>query len=194
MAEPTAPPSGLRVYPRLDGGNSFRLAEVSNIRRDLQNEASKRARSRQRYKKAYLASYAVNTGACAASSLATAGAIGTLTTGVGAIASLPLGIAALTAGVVGLTASAAQKILLKKLEKHERILALTEAKLSTVDRMVSYALKNDDISSEEFDAIQKEMSDFRVKKRDVQVKVRSSAGTDIDRLKKELIEKLNERQ
>lgn len=179
----------VRLYPRLDTGLNFRLAEISHIRSNLQDEAAKRARTRRRYKTAYTASYVVNTGVCVVTSATTAGAVGTLASGVGAFAALPLGIISLAAGAVGLIGSTAQKILLKKLEKHNRILTLTEAKLSTIDGLVSKALKDDDVSDEEFDAIQREIRDFRAKRREIQLKIRASSNTDLDHLKKELLEK-----
>jgi hypothetical protein len=77
------------------------------------------------------------------------------------------------------------------LEKHDRILALTEAKLNTVDRLVSKALKDDNVTDEEVDAIQREMSNFRSKKREIQLKIRASLNTETDlyKLKKDLMEK-----
>jgi hypothetical protein len=50
------------------------------------------------------------------------------------------------------------------------------------------ALKNNNMTNEEFDAIQMEMSDFRSKKREIQLKIRSSLNTEPDlyKLKKGL--------
>lgn len=201
---PSAPPGALyaeaprtltqddaKLYPHLDmleQGTNFRLSEVSNIRKSLQDEASQRARARRRYKVAYTTSFAVNTAVCAVSSLSTAGAVGTLATGVGAVVALPLGIVSLVGGGVGLIGSTVQKILLKKLEKHDRILALAEAKLGTVDRLVNTALNDDHISDSEFEAIQREMAEFRTRKREIQLKIRASSNTDLEHLKKDLME------
>jgi len=189
MTTPSAPPDNVRLYPCLDTGINFRLSEISNIRNTLQDEATKRARARRRYKTAYTSSYALNTGVCVITSATTAGAIGSLCSGIGAPAALPLGIISLAASAVGLVGATAQKILLKKLEKHDRILTLAEAKLATIDRLVSRALKDDDVSDSEFEEIQREMSDFRAKEREIQLKIRASANTDLDRLKKDLLEK-----
>jgi hypothetical protein len=145
----------------------------------LQDEAAQRARMRHKYEIAYTASHTINTTACVVSSVSSAGVIGTLAPGVGPSA-LPLGIGSTT-----------QTILLRKLEKHDRIRALTGAKLNTVDRLVSKALKDDNVTDEEFDAIQREMSDFLSKKREIQLKIRASLNTepDLGKLKKDLAEK-----
>ena len=125
--------------------------------------------------------------------MTSAGAVGTLAAGVGVVAAIPLGVISLVTGAVGLIGSATQKMLLKKLEKHNRILALTEVKLSTIDRLVSKALKDNSISDDEFDAIQREFCDFRKIKREIQAKIRASSDTDMERLKQDLIEQGRQR-
>ena len=187
--DPVASSDDVRLYPQLETGLSFRLSEITNIRNTLQDEAAKRVRLRQKYKTAYVISHALNTGVCVVASVTTAGAVGTLAAGVGAIAALPLGIISLAAGAVGLVGSATQKILLKKLEKHNRILALSEAKLCTIDRLVSKALKDSFVSDLEFDAIQEEMADYRAKRREIQIKIRASTNTDLEKFKKDMIER-----
>jgi hypothetical protein len=56
---------------------------------------------------------------------------------------------------------------------------------------VSKALKDENVTDEEFDAIQREMSDFRSKKWETQLKIRASLNTEMDlfKLKKDLTEK-----
>jgi hypothetical protein len=125
---------------------------------------------------------------CVVGSVTSAGTIGTLATGVGAIAALPLGIVSLAAGALGVIGSAAQKIMLKKLVKHVSLLTLAETKLSTINGLVSKALMDNHVTDEEFDAIQQEMNDYHDKKREIRTKIRNSTTTDIEGLKKQLLE------
>jgi hypothetical protein len=144
MTTSSAPTNDVKLYPQ-DVGTNFHLAEITKLRSTLQDEATQRERTRRKYKTAYTASHTINTTPCVVSSGC---AIGTLATGVGAIVAFPLGIVSLTTGAVGRIGSTTQNILLRKLEKHDRILALTEAKLNTVDRLVSKALKDDKVTDE----------------------------------------------
>jgi fructose-1-phosphate kinase PfkB-like protein len=70
---------------------------------------------------------------CVVGSVTTTGAIDTLATGVGVVVALPLGVVSLATGAMGLVGSTVQKILLRKLEKHDRLLTLAEAKLMTIN-------------------------------------------------------------
>ena len=111
-----------------------------------------------------------------------------LAVGVGIMTALPLGIASLVAGVGGLVGSSVQRILNKKVEKHDRLLMLAEAKLSTITALVSKALRDNSVSDAEFEAIQREMSDYQAKKRAIQTKVRTEVGSDLEGLKRGLLE------
>jgi hypothetical protein len=90
---------------------------------------------------------------CVVGYVASTGTIGTLATGVGAIVALPLGIVSVAVGTVGLIGSTVQKIWLRKLEKHDRLLTLAEAKLSTINGLVSKGLMDNHVTDEEFKTV-----------------------------------------
>ena len=176
------------LYPILDHGMSFRLNEIANIRDRLQSEVQTRDRTRRRYQAAYTTSHAINTCVCIAGSATSATAVGSLATGVGVMIALPLGAVSLAAGVASIVGSGILKVLHKKIEKHDKLLTLAESKLATVNTLVSKSLKDNSISDSEFELIQNEMSDYHTKKRAIQTKVRTQVGSDLDGLKKELLE------
>lgn len=173
---------------RLETAKSFRLTEIARIRIELQNEVESRQKTCRRYKTANTTTHAVNVGMCVVGSVTSAGTVGTLATGVGVIVALPLGAIALATGVLGVIGSSVQKIILKKLLKHVNILTLAETKLSTINGLMSKALKDNHVTDEEFDTIQQEMNDYHAKKREIRTKTRDNTTADIEGLKKQLLE------
>lgn len=178
--EPSAPPE---LYPDLsntedDSARKYRLKQISEIRDFLEKEAESRGRLRRRYKSIYNTSYYVNTASgITAIGASTAAAI-SITTGVGIIASLPLGIVAITTGVISVASSAFCKTILRKVEKHEKIKNYAMAKLSSVCGLVSRALRDGQISDEEFQVILQEMESYREHKSQIRKKIRAELSTE----------------
>jgi hypothetical protein len=161
-----------------DEGMTFRLKRISDIRDYLENEAETRGRLRRRYKSSYNAAYYVNAGASILAIGASTAAATSLATGIGAIASLPLGIVAITSGVLGVIGSKISKIVLKKVEKHERIKLIAMSKLSSVNGLVSTALRDGAVSDEEFNIILLEMESYRDHKTQIGKKIRNELSTE----------------
>ena len=161
------------IYPRLppvvtqDNGHSFRLKEISLIKRELEEERKKRESLYKKYKKAanffdvgvYVADIAGFGTECVALS-AVAGVI-----------TAPVGIALAGAGGVcfgvGLTLSIVKKKIEPKLKKHDEIRVLAEAKLNTISEFVSKALEDNQISQTEFVLIKSELEKFYEMKNDI---------------------------
>ena len=156
--EPTAPP----LYPDLssttaelptDSAQEFRLKQIRDIRNQLESEAETRGRLRRRYKSLYNTAYYVNFGSTLTAVASSTASVISLSTVVGALASLPLGIVAISTGVISLVSSKVSKLVLKKVEKHERIKLIALSKLSSVNDLVSKALTDGKVSDSEFDHI-----------------------------------------
>ena len=164
-SEPSAPP----LYPNLDQlndstkdeGKTFRLRRISDIRETLEKELETRGRYRRRYKSAYNTAIYLNAGAGLTSVGSSIVAAATAATGVGIIASAPLGFTAVASGVLSVVSAAVSKILLKKVEKHQQIKLIASAKLSSGNGLVSRALRDGQISNEEFQIILQEMESYR---------------------------------
>ena len=106
---------------------------------------------------------------------------------VGLPATIPLG------GVGGAFALAssgliiASKKLDSKIKKHQEIVTLAIAKRDTVDRLLSKALADNQISDSEFQLIMKEFSQYNVLKEAVRAKLtRQPSRLDVEKIKKEV--------
>jgi hypothetical protein len=120
---------------------------------------------------------------------ASVSAAAALATGIGAIASLPLGIVAITSGILGVIGSGISKIVLKKIEKHERIKLIALSKLSSVNGLVSDALQDGVINDVEYRVILQEMESYREQKSQIRRKIRNELSTEKEREIREEAEK-----
>jgi len=77
----------------------------------------------------------------------------------------------------------------RKLEKHDAVVALTLAKLSSFRLIISKALTDSTISEEEFKRLQDDYDDYKRQKFDLQNKEHKAKPVDIDSIKKEYIKK-----
>ena len=193
MAEPTAPPvtSEINLYPKLplaDQGDNFRLGQIAKIKSDLQTELDKRNKTRGKYKTAYSSVHRVGMTLGTLSTLAGGGSVVTALSGVGIPVAVPLGVFAGVCGATGLGLSQTNKWLLRKLEKHDSLLALTQAKLSSVNTLISRALNDNSVNSDEYEYILKQLDDFYAQKMVYQAKHRQR-GIQAEPDQKKLIEK-----
>ena len=199
--EPTAP----LLYPKLDNinndiakisaqpivednGMTFRLTQISEIRSFLESENETRSRLRRRYKSIYNTFFYISTASGVIAVGAGTAGMTVLGSGIGAPITLPLGITSIAMGVISVGASALCKVLLKKVEKHERIKNLATAKISSVNGLVSDALKDNNISNEEFQLILAEREKYREHKNQIHRKVR----TEVKEINNELKEQIRE--
>ena len=190
--KPTAPP----LYPNLedelaqqqlnDNGITFRLKQISEIKSFLESENETRSRLRRRYKSIYNSFfYASTTSGVIAVGAGTAG-MTALGTGIGAPIALPLGIVSIGMGAASVGASAICKIILKKVEKHERIKNVAMSKMSSINGLVSNALKDNKISDEEFQLILAERENYRGHKNQIRERVRTEVKEINDEVREQI--------
>ena len=98
--------------------------------------------------------------------LGTAG-IGLLSTIIAAPLVIAMEGAAIGAGLLGIIGGQVNKKLIRKAEKHEKIKMLAEAKLSTINDLISKALSDNTISDGEFALILAELTKYRQLKEEV---------------------------
>ena len=188
----TAPP----LYPNLedelaqqqlnDNGITFRLKQISEIKSFLESENETRSRLRRRYKSIYNSFfYASTTSGVIAVGVGTAG-MTALGTGIGAPIALPLGIVSIGMGAASVGASAICKIILKKVEKHERIKNVAMSKMSSINGLVSNALKDNKISDEEFQLILAERENYRSHKNQIRERVRTEVKEINDEVREQI--------
>ena len=192
MKQPTAPPSGIPLYPELpitddgtagvstsatSGGNVnvasqqpdqyFRLQEISRLRKHLEDEKDKRSQLYKNYRRGINAVNAVDTALISASMGMGIGGVGLLTTVIAAPVVLGLEIAALGCGLLGVAGKFIGRRLSVKAKKHDEVRVLAESKLNTIADHVSRALTDGQISDEEFRLIIDEAQKYSQMKADI---------------------------
>ena len=86
---------------------------------------------------------------------------------------------ALGAGFPGIIGGQFNKMLMRKTEKHEKIKAIAETKLDTINGLISKALTGDKISDEEYTLILSKAIKYREMKEEVRSKTRKSIDEDM---------------
>ena len=192
MKQPTAPPSGIPLYPELpitddgtagvstsatSGGNVnvasqqqdqyFRLQEISRLRKHLEDEKDKRSQLYKKYRCRINAVDAVDTALISASMGMGIGGVGLLTTVIAAPVVLGLEIAALGCGLLGVAGKFIGRRLSVKAKKHDEVRVLADSKLNTIADHVSRALTDGAISEEEFRMVVDEVSKYAQMKGDI---------------------------
>jgi len=160
--------------------NSYRLQQISEIRKIIKDEIRKRTNLSKKYHRCVkvvtivddvLAGFTMVLGSVGIALLATA------------VVTSPVIIAieatALTVGVVRVAGSQVNKRLSKKVEKHEKIKVLAESTLSTISGYISKALNDEKISDEEYLLILSEHDKFREVKENIRAKVKTNEKKNI---------------
>ena len=124
-----------------DNGLTFRLNKISGIQNFLDSEVDSRGRLCRKYKSAYNTLFNLNTiSGIGPVCFGTSGAIA-LSTGVGVIVGIPLGIVSAILGATSVGSSAICKLLLKKIEKHQKLQHIAMVKMSSINNLVSRLYK-----------------------------------------------------
>jgi len=175
---PSAPPAE-PLYPVVaaEPSQNFRLHKVNEISNTLAGEVHHYRLVAKKYKRARKF---VNWGAAGSSVLSAAfssASFGSALSVVGLPAAVPLGGAG---GCFALVSSAmifASKKLDSKIKKRQEITTLAVAKRDTVNRLLSNALKNNEVSSHEFDTILSEFQQYNFLKDQVRAKMLRQPST-----------------
>ena len=192
MKQPTAPPTGIPLYPELpitDDGTAgvstsatsggsvnvasqqpdqyYRLQEISRLRKHLEDEKDKRSQLYKKYRRGITAVDAADTALISASMGMGIGGVGLLTTVIAAPVVLGLEIAALGCGLLGVAGKFIGHRLSVKARKHDEVRVLAESKLNTIADHVSSALADGQISDEEFRMVIDEVNKYTLMKAEI---------------------------
>ena len=181
---PSAPPEN--IYPQIQPPD-FRMQKVNEISTALNKEVGHYravAKKYKRTKKVFNWSAAGSSILLAAFSSAS---FGSALSFVGLPATIPLGV---VGGCFALTSSGliiACKKLDSKIKKHREIVTLAIAKRDTIDRLLSKALTDNQISDSELQLIMTEFSQYNLLKDSVRAKLaRHSSRPDVEKIKKDV--------
>ena len=150
-----------------DQGHGYRLKEISDAQKFLEEEISKReAFSKKYFRIAKIVntidSVLVGITVCAEG----AGAV-LLATGVGSPIALGLGISGVATGAISLLGNLAVSRATLKAEKHLKIKTTASAKLDTIASHISKAMMDNHISNEEFKLIMEEIKKYKAMKEEI---------------------------
>ena len=181
----SAPPEDSSLYPQLSQLQDFRMQKANEISAALNAEVSHYRVVAKKYKRTKIV---LNWSAACSSILSTAflgASLGSALSVVGLPAAIPLGG---TGGVFAAASSGliiVSKKLASKIKKHQEIVTLAITKRDTVDRLLSKALDDKQITDREFNLISTEFSQYSVLKEAVRAKLtRNSPQPDIEKIKK----------
>ena len=184
------------LYPNLEppdekGINNFRITEICQIKLFFEKEIELRRQLYNKYKKGYTACNAINdTSTIIAAGCGIAG-LSLLVTIISTPIVIVLEGVGLTMGGVALIANLVNKKLLKKLEKHERIMTLAISKLNTISDHVSKAIDDKIIDHNEFKLILTEKEKYIELKNTIRHNTRNELkqNFDIETLKRDFLER-----
>ena len=182
---PSAPQEEPVRYPELPQ-HDFRMQKANEVSAALNAEVVHYRRVAKKYKRA---KKTTNWFAAGSSVISTAlsSRIASALSVVGIPAAIPLGS---VGGAFALASSGlliASKKLDSKIKKHQEIVTLAIAKHDTVDRLLSKALTDNQISDSEFHLLMAEFSQYNVLKDAVRAKLtRQSSRPDVEKIKKDV--------
>jgi len=150
-----------------DTSHPYRLQEISQLKKRLEDERDKRAELYKKYRRGVNALDGVDTALLTVGMGMGVGGVGLLSTIIAAPVVLGLEIAALTCGVLGVSGKFVRRRLAVKAQKHGEVRVLAESKLNTIANHVSTALLDGQISDDEFRLITDEVAKYHQMKLEI---------------------------
>ena len=187
--EPTAP----KLYPEVptSDGRSYRLQRICEIQKQLETERDTRSALYKKYRRGINAIDGVDTALATAGVGLGASGIGLLSSVAAAPVALILEIAAVACGLTSMAGKVISRRLALKAKKHDEIRVLAEAKLNTLSDHVSKALRDGEVSDDEFRLVLDEMEKYGQMKSTIRSQSQSAAQID-EAAKNELIRRGHE--
>ena len=183
---PSAPQEEPSLYPRLSP-HDFRMQKANEVSASLNAEIAHYRSVAKKYKRAKKAANWIAAGCGAFSTLLSSASLASALSIVGLPAAIPLG------GVGGAFAAASSGLIIagkkldSKIKKHQEIVTLAIAKRDTVDRLLSKALVDNQISDGEFQLLMAEFSQYNLLKDSVRAKLtRQPSRPDVEKIKKDV--------
>ena len=173
------------LYPELSGqgappDQSYRLQEISRLRKHLEAEREKRAQLEKKYRRAVNILNGCDTSLLLISALAGVGGVGLLSTIVAATVVIGLEATSLLCGVVGAAGKIVGRRLAVKVKKHCEIRVLATSNLNKISDHVSRALMDGVVSDDEFKLIVEELQRYDQLKAEIRAGSRKKQAAPLD--------------
>ena len=178
-------PTSGALYPELSGqgappDRSYRLQEISRLRKHLEDEREKRSQLEKKYRRAVNILNGCDTTLLLISALTGVGGVGLLSTVVAAPVVIGLEATSLLCGIVGAVGKIVGRRLAVKVKKHGEIRVLATSKLNSISDHVSRALMDGVISDDEFKLIVKELQKYHQLKAEIRAGSRKKQVVTLD--------------
>ena len=167
------------IYPDLpsEDGQNYRLQKISEIEKQLIKERDVRKALYKKYNRAINFTDSIDTTLISASVIMAG-------IGLAVPAMLPLEIAAIVCGCMGACVKLVRRKLMSKAQKHYEIKTIGDSKLNSVKNLISKALNDGQISTEEFQLVLCELDRYN----DLKDKTHTKHSDLSEQEKKKLIE------
>ena len=175
--EPTAP-----ILPE-----NFRLQHITKIQKDLQDELNNYSRCRRRYNSAFNTVSNIHSVVSFGTIVTSSTGLGLVVSGIGSPIGIALGGIGITCGIGSLFSDFILKKINKKLQKHIAISQLANSKITSIQKLISTALEDGNISDSDFKKITDDYENYQSQKQGIQSKMRAERE-DINSIKKRFLE------
>ena len=174
---PTAPPSP----------DNFRLQHITKIQKDLQDELNNYSRCRRRYNSAFNTISNIHSTVSFGTIATSSTGLGLIISGIGAPAGIALAAVSVGCGLGSLASDFLLKRVNKKLQKHTAISQLANSKITSIQKLISTALEDGNISDSDFKKITDDYENYQSQKQGIQSKMMTNP-TDINSIKTRFLE------
>ena len=177
------------IYPQLPKSDDqtsspnptgFRLQKSCDALNEIKKELNHYEKTRKKYNRVRGIFTKASIGTGALSVILCGSGVTTSLTGLGAIVGVPLASLGGLCGVLSVCFAIGSKEISRNVSKHEQTVSLAKAKLNTISDVVSKALKDNEISDEEFSLVLSEVDKFETLKQSIRRKHRKEGEKNID--------------
>ena len=186
------------IYPQVPSddtggkpsGDTFRLKQATEWLSQLEKDLQEREKIYKKYNRVRGTLFNVSAGSGTLSVAFSGGGLGIGITGVGIPVAVGLGVVGGVCALTSLITSSLSKVISKKVSKHEKILALCQAKINTIKHIISKSLIDNRINHEEFFLVKTEFENYHDMKRSIREKYRkhqkSMQEVDLKKIEEEI--------
>jgi len=160
--------------------HAYRPAKIAEIQKDIETERDKRAVLNMKYRKGVRIINVVDYVSDLIVLGSTASSIAVMSTIVAAPIAVVLQGLAVGAGVFSVVGRVINRKFSLKMEKHEKIKTLAEARLNTISDYISKALEDGYISDEEYSLVLNELVKFNEMKEEIRNKIKVSKDEEVE--------------
>ena len=190
------------IYPQLPKSDdqtfvsspntAFRLQKSCDALNEIKKELNHYEKTRKKYSRVRRIFINASIGTSAMSVILCGSGVTTSLTGLGAIIGVPLASLGGLFGVLSVCFTIGSKEISRNVSKHEQTVSLAKAKLNTISDIVSKALKDNEISDEEFSLVLSEVEKFETLKQSIRQKhqKKDEKNINISQIEKDIKAKL----